>query len=497
MSTAVLALVTITAVVVIGGAPAAWWLLGLCGVVLVSVLIVSLAEGRYFEPLTVVAAFGTLAFVVRPLYLFINSTELLSFIPPRFGSSPVKSLIALDNSEVAFFASTRLHGPLQPALTRAIAACAVFVVAFVAAYLMPLGKRLGARLATAGRRAAHINVRRAVIISLAIGLIGQAAIVHKTGGISKAANSQIHQNALQAGFVYYVLAGFAIAAVIAWAAWDPPRTPLAWVGFIAAGLESCIFFVLVGSRTHVLAVVLVLVVVLHYRWRKLRLRTVVAAFVVGLMVAAAMLAVRQATSTQSFAKALGSAPAYIVHPRGAVNNITQFDQIFYATSTIGVTLHYKHGGWLGEAFASYIPRFLDPHKPRPPDITFRQDVFGNAVGAGRPPTAVGDLYYDFGFWGIAIGAMLIGVFGRMLLGLLSDGDAPGREFRLALYGLSLFVIYELVSNGYAIALGYVLTLIVPFLVTVLLLGRVRSRFAGAPVTDPERSVSAAREHALR
>jgi hypothetical protein len=150
-----------------------------------------------------------------------------------------------------------------------------------------------------------------------------------------------------------------------------------------------------------------------------------------------------------------------------------------------------------DAFRSYVPHFIDPHKPRPPDVTFREAVFGNKIFAGRPPTAVGDLYFDFGFWGVAVGAVLIAFGARALLELLAGSDAPGREFRVALYGVSLFVLYELISNGYAIAIGHFLTVVVPFLIAALVFGRIRSRAARAVDIQSSGEVRrAGREHAL-
>ena len=73
-------LLAISLIVLIGGMPIAWWLLGLCAVLVLGVLVVTVSEGRYFEPLTVLAVFAATAFVVRPLYLFLNSRDLISYL---------------------------------------------------------------------------------------------------------------------------------------------------------------------------------------------------------------------------------------------------------------------------------------------------------------------------------------------------------------------------------------------------------------------------------
>lgn len=477
-------------VVAIAGAPVAWWLLGICAVLCLVVLAPAWRTGRFLEPLPMIAAVAALMFVIRPFYLFLHSKDLLSWYPT---SSPLDALIHIEHSDVALFATTRMLGSLQPALTRAIGSCVLFLAVLIAAYSLPAGKRLTGRVSRLGRRTSGLNVPASVAVSLAIGFVGQAAIVLKAGGLGATVDNQIEQRALQAGLALFILAGFAVAGVIVWAAWHKPTRQAEWVAFCAVVLEVCAFYALVGARTGVLAVVLTLVVVAHYRWRALPGRYVALGCVGLLLVATAMLGVRQATATEPFGRALGSAPVYIVHPRGVVNDVTEFDQLFVATSVIGPTLPYKHGSWLVEAFHSYVPHFIDPHKPPPSDVVFRREVYGNSVGAGRPPTAIGDFYYDFGLAGVAIGALVLGLLARALLMLLAPGGPEGRAYRVAIYALGLFIIYEIVTTTYSVAIGFVLTLGVPLLIAIHGLGRLPRRARRSPAAGRGPS-TAARAH---
>jgi hypothetical protein len=121
-----------------------------------------------------------------------------------------------------------------------------------------------------------------------------------------------------------------------------------------------------------------------------------------------------------------------------------------------------------------VPSFIDPGKPEPPAVAFRKAVFGDAVGAGRPTTIVGDFFYDFGFVGILVGSMLLGVGARGLLGLVSGRKPSG--FAVGLYALSMVVLYQLVIGTYSIALGSLLTLVMPYAIAGLVLGRAPSRY---------------------
>ena len=260
--------------------------------------------------------------------------------------------------------------------------------------------------------------------------------------------------------------------MIVWAAWTPPRTARARVAFAVAVLEPCLFFVLVGSRTRVLAVALTLAVVTHYCWRRFRLREVAVAFVLGIVLAAALLGVRQATQNESFTRALSAAPDYIIHPRGAVNDLTQFDQLFYTTSSVGVTLPFRHGGWLVEALHSYVPRFIDPHKPEPPTSHSVRKYSETRWGPADHPRSSETSITTSDSRALLSGSS-VGLLARMVLALLTGIDPRGRPFRIGLYSLSLFIFYEFLSTNYAIAIGFILTLVIQFLIAVFIFGRVR------------------------
>ena len=118
-----------------------------------------------------------------------------------------------------------------------------------------------------------------------------------------------------------------------------------------------------------------------------------------------------------------------------------------------------------------MPGFVDPGKPGPGDVEFRKDVWGDQLRAGRPPTVIGDLYYDFGFVGVAIGAVVVGVLMRGLLGLV-DGPAEGRRYRVGLYALLMVLLYQLVVGTYSIVLGSFIVLVIPYLLAVHVFQRV-------------------------
>lgn len=469
------------------GAPVAWFLLGLTATLAVAVLVPALRDGRYFEPLTIIAAFVLVYFCARALQLFIQHDDLYSFYG---ATNAVDSLLRMDNQEVARFVTEKLRGPLDPAMTRAVGACAVFTAVVIAAYLLPLGRRLGVRLARIGAGAARLDVRVVVPVCLLLGLAGQIAIIAKSGGVGAAADDLQNQRTGKAGFVLYILASFAPIAMVIWMSWQRPCSRLQWLLFALAVVEIFGFSALTGSRGRVFVLLFLMVIVWHYRWRQWRLREILAAVAVFVVFSSAMLGIRQGTVHKSFGEALKSAPTYLVDPRGTLNDNTQFDQLFEATSSIGRGgPAFLHGRWLLDGIRSNIPSVIDPGKPEPGDIVFRRAIWGHELGAGRPITIVGDFYYDFGFLGIVAGSLVLGLLARVLLGLLGSLGSPGAEYRIALYSIGLLILYEFLVGTYSLAFSFAIALLVPFFVAVHGIGRVpalvRGRLAPARLADDE------------
>jgi oligosaccharide repeat unit polymerase len=464
---ALLAALAAACVVSAVSAPVAWLWLAICVGATVPVVIWFAAQGRLFEPLPLLAAVCAAMFVSRPLQLILEWRDLYSHFFPR---DPVQSLVLLEGQEVALFVGQSLQEPLEPALARAIGACALFLVCMLAGYCFLGGELVGRRLSRLGRRTAPRDVSWMVAISLAIGLAAQVAIIAKAGGPAASLRSASDQKALSESFVLFLLSGFAYAALPIWIAWRPPRSRLEWAALVLSILAVCAFSLIAGSRARVFITLMVLALVVHYVHRRWRPREIAIGLVLLLGFGSFFVVFRQVADKNSLGDARRAASEHIFDARVIANDITYFDDVFYATTIYGNTRPHDHGAFLLNAFRSYVPRRIDPGKPEGGDVAFRKVVWGEQLGAGRPPTAVGDLYIDFGFPGVAIGALLIGIAARALLGLLGGG-AAGRAYRVVLYAILLVVLYEWIVGTLSIALGFVLTLLLPFLIAVHGFGR--------------------------
>jgi oligosaccharide repeat unit polymerase len=430
-----------------------------------------LIAGRFFEPLPVLAAVGALMFVTRPLQLILEWRDLYSHFFPR---DPIMRLVLLEGQEVALFVGDRVTGSLEDALARSIGACALFLVMLLVGYKLGLGARLGRRLSGVRLGQAPINLRAAIGVSLGIGLAAQVAIIARAGGPKAALEKADQQAALSDSFALFFLSGFAFAAVLLWAAWRRPRNGLEWAGFGLSVAAVCTFSTVAGSRARVFLTLFALAVIVHYLWRPWRRRELAVGLIIMLAFVSSFVVFREAADNRSLGYAAEEAWRYGLDPRVVLNDITSFDDVFYATTIYGRSRDHLNGRFLVDGARSFLPSRIDPNKPEGGDIVFRKVVWKNQFGAGRPPTAVGDFYIDFGFPGVAVGALLLGLLARALLGLLGGGPA-GRQYRVALYAIALVILYELVVDTFSLALGFVLTLAVPFLIAVHAFGRAPGR----------------------
>ena len=75
------------------------------------------------------------------------------------------------------------------------------------------------------------------------------------------------------------------------------------------------------------------------------------------------------------------------------------------------------GGWtLSHLFLAYIPRAIWPGKPQLAIGIWITEHFGSGPGvpSHTGPSWIGELYRNFGYWGIIVGMLVIGVLFRLV-----------------------------------------------------------------------------------
>jgi hypothetical protein len=96
------------------------------------------------------------------------------------------------------------------------------------------------------------------------------------------------------------------------------------------------------------------------------------------------------------------------------------------------------GGWtIGLAFISFIPRIFWPGKPATSIGQWVTDNFGSGpnIESSTGPSQIGELFFNFGWPGIVIGWILLGIYFRTISEMFFRKDAPTVALMIAVIAL--------------------------------------------------------------
>lgn len=424
-------------------------------------------------PLGVIALTTLLYFVVRPLELLLSAgtLERTSYDPYATGAEVLQQLSA---QEISLYVHSRLIGPLDGALTRAMLALALFFVAVLAGYRLHAATRLAAAWSRFAAGMRPLDLRWVVAAWLAIGLIGQLFILARIGGVAGALSQFSTTANLGFGFVLLLALNFYTAGLVLWTCWYPPAHTRERVALAIAVGELACFYLLLGSRTLVIVPLLVVAIALHERRRPWSPRLLLGAMAAAILFSSAYLSLREGARERPVVEALADVPAQAVKARALLGTSPVFDQVLIATNRIPAASPYRWGGELSQAVRSQIPSVLYADRPEPNDTSFRKLVWGDRFLAGRPIGATGSFYRDFGFAGVLLGGLLVGLLARALMGLrAAAGDEAGRPVRAALFVLGVLLTFIFTVGGYTLAFGYAITIALPVVLAFTVFGRPR------------------------
>jgi hypothetical protein len=166
---------------------------------------------------------------------------------------------------------------------------------------------------------------------------------------------------------------------------------------------------------------------------------------------------REATRHTRVGSAEAIARKSLPGPSQVANDITEFDALVEMVA-LPVQFPVRDGGRLREGALSLVPRGLYiGGKPPTGDVQVRARIWTSSVGlAGRPYTAVGELWWDFRWLGVALGGLVLGYVLkaiRILVSRLSVSGLRGCWEATQLLGLVslLFGGYDL---GASVAFSY-------------------------------------------
>lgn len=448
-------------------------LIAALGAAAVATIVWAIRGEALLAPLGIIALTVLLYFVVRPLELLLSADMLLrsSYDPYATGADALTQLSA---QEISLYVQSRMIGTLDGALGRAMLVLSLFFAAVLAGHRTRAAHRLAATWSRVGAGMRALDMRWVIAAWLVIGLAGQALIFASIGGLAGALAQFSTTANLQFGFVLLVALNFYTAGLVLWVCWHPPgRTHERVLLGLAVG-ELAGFYLLLGSRTLVIVPLLVVVIALNELRRPWRPRVLLLAMASAILFSSAYLSLRESAREKPVIEALADVPGQAVKARAILGTSPVFDQLLIATNRIPAASPYRHGGELTQAVASQVPSALYPERPEPNDTSFRKLVWGDRFLAGRPIGAAGGFYRDFGFAGVLLGGLLLGLLARALTGLRAGaGDEAGRPVRVALFVLGVLLTFIFTVGGYTLAFGYALTIALPVVLAITVFARPR------------------------
>jgi oligosaccharide repeat unit polymerase len=194
-----------------------------------------------------------------------------------------------------------------------------------------------------------------------------------------------------------------------------------------------------GSRGFI-AFGLMAAVVIYLRLRAPSRRTVVISIAVGILLGAALefsAVVRtNAASTDLGTAVERSAETPITFFQTA--DLSAFDDFVAMQQLIPSSISWLHGESLLQIPAALAPRALWPGKPQPLDNEVTAYLYPGAT-AGTPITLQGELYWNFGLPGVALGALAMGALMAAAMLLLFRRDVLSVLLYAVLYA-SVFAL---------------------------------------------------------
>jgi hypothetical protein len=423
------------------------------------------SRGRIISLDVMVYAFCGLTFGARPLFLAAHAGELGSWDPAHTAQQYLGNFRA---QEIVEFLSGRYPGDVGALLVSAETIGVVFLACFVVGRISGAGLRPaapGARLFPRAPAEEHLTAMIAGLV--VVGLAGQAYVISSVGGIGQALANLETQLTLRQSFAAFVLANCAVVACLLWAAFGRLRGA-AGALFCALLLETVVFAALTGSRTRTFLPVMGVAIVVHLCRRRFRVREALVAILLAAAFAGMFLTLRQVSSDRPLGEAVASGLSNGASLQVLANDHATFDALVMMDAIVPERIGHQDGRRMAAGFAAVLPSAVFPEKPEQGDVWLRQQLWGEARQAGRPYTFPGELWLDFAWPGLAIGALGLGLLCARLR--QPEGlTTPGQALVAGVVGIAM---WELLGGTWSAGTGSLIEYGVPLTLAAVIARRV-------------------------
>jgi hypothetical protein len=270
-----------------------------------------------------------------------------------------------------------------------------------------------------------------------------------------------------------------------WAAGQPKLRSLHGMTILLLGLLAIAFPIFVNVRLTVLLLIVRALLIWACLRSEPRLRYVLALLLVGFVIIGSMLAVRrEQTSLAGFRSHLGIGE--MLEVTVGSRHFLDLTKTAHVLDAVPERVPYQYGRTMLTWLLAPVPRVLWPDKP---DIGVGRSlgvpVFLRRLGTGGvPPGIIGELYLNFGFAGVFIGMLVIGLVLRSLREtLLPFFPSQGMVLIYAL--LSTRLTLDLLTNSVSGGLAKLLQEMVPLLLALYALGGASTRSARPAPAAPD------------
>lgn len=266
---------------------------------------------------------------------------------------------------------------------------------------------------------------------------GPAALIHSAGSLHTNQGSGFYG---QLGI--WMLIGTALYAFAAILRGEGPNREAKRLLVVSAPLAAICTLAL-GSRGFI-AFGLLAAAVIYLRLRAPRARSVAITIAVALILAAG-LEFTAIVRTNAASTDLGTAVERTVEtpvPAFQTADLSVFDDFVAMQGIVPSSVSRLNGSSLLQIPVALAPRALWPGKPQPLDNLVTEYLYPGAT-AGTPITMQGELYWNFGLPGVAIGSLLIGLLMGWSMTLLFRRE----PLSLILYAILYASVFALLTRA--------------------------------------------------
>ena len=339
-------------------------------------------------------------------------------------------------------------------------------------YLAPVGGVIARGLPAFNLKWSKTKLKTIILFYTLLALLCYAWLVHLGGGFWSFIGNigYLRWTLLKYGTGYIIFGiWFLVAANIIWHLWATQHKGgklLLWLHT----LMTLALFVTLGGRSAVIGIVMVIVAIYHYAWKRISLRKLLIILLV-MVIFAQVFVVFRWYSPAEFKEHLFNPAIALKFWLGDISSIRVFMRILEG---VPAKLDYQLGRTYLNAPLFLVPRRFFPDKPSASADLVVEALFpeyhlpGGGHTAALPPTMPGELYLNFSIVGIILGMFLFGIFCKVGYSYLLKNTK--KEMPILIYAVLVPLFLAATSGDFTIAARYLFTTLVPILMAIVFMG---------------------------